>query len=432
MTTQLTALTLPANAQGSLTTSLAWQPGGTLLAQVHQYLPDYTNLATRAGAWKLWLYTLTADRSGVQLAGTVPAPPAGRPAMVGWHPTGKWMLVGCSNRDDEGFDTMPVTFKTRVYGSTDNTVWTEVASDPDLWGVYLDGQLSFDASGQWLAAGSGDQGGVNGLVSFDPATGATHVVAGFPDGRAAAAVAWHPTDTTLLARVDTGGEVRFFRRTGSTLATVSGSYLDAVTATGIRWHPSGTFFTIDNYDAESGQSNQILVAYSWPGVGQLGQFNDFPQVFAGFAFDPAGALLAGGFSSTPGGGCGPGDPVGLVVDTLDTTGPAPVATLLARPYLDSGQRAGGQYLSFTTTGGVLYLAVSGFDYDPAGFLVYRIDTGPTSSLYMKQPDGAYVIVGVDGQPLSFRLPDGTMRTWPGSDLPLYMKQADGTWKQVIG
>jgi hypothetical protein len=30
------------------------------------------------------------------------------------------------------------------------------------------------------------------------------------------------------------------------------------------------------------------------------------------------------------------------------------------------------------------------------------------------------------------LPDGSTRTWPGSTAPVYVRLADGSWRQVIG
>ncbi len=55
----------------------------------------------------------------------------------------------------------------------------------------------------------------------------------------------------------------------------------------------------------------------------------------------------------------------------------------------------------------------------------------TSKLYQRGPDGGYLNVGVDGRPVSMRMPDGSLRTWPGSTAPLYQLGPDGTWRQVI-
>lgn len=101
-------------------------------------------------------------------------------------------------------------------------------------------------------------------------------------------------------------------------------------------------------------------------------------------------------------------------------------------------RSPQMYTSTVTDG--FELVLQGNRYGPNGMLipaVYLDDfnvvpSTSVSDLYMKMPDGAYTKVGVDGQPLSFRLPDGSVRTWPGSKLPMYMKQADGSWKKVLG
>lgn len=54
-----------------------------------------------------------------------------------------------------------------------------------------------------------------------------------------------------------------------------------------------------------------------------------------------------------------------------------------------------------------------------------------SRLYQRQPDGSNALIGVAERPVPIRMPDGTLRTWPGATAPLYQKQPDGTWSVVI-
>lgn len=413
----------PLDANAAFTSALRFDPSGTYLAQVAS--------AGAHGTPTLHLYRRDGDT--LTRLPDPPAPPDGPPLGCWWHPDGTWLLVGLS---PYGSDSTRLA----VYHRDGDTLTVVGQSPASVYGVFDDlyGSLAFDATGGWIALANSAGQGTTGLASFS--AGTITLTDGDTSSHSAYGVAWNPTDATQLARVDDSGGLQMWRRDGDTLA--ADGPRQQLTSGQVLWHPGGTVL-LGNDLYNGAQSGPMIIDRA--NMGNTGYLGDFVQVLQGYTFDASGAFFAGGPAVQPddGGGCGGsgGTYLGLTVAAV-TAGTGPDGATLTATMLDrmgaADQAAGARCTFATGTGGALYLAASGEaadnwgQYLPWGLRLYRIDTAAPSSLYMKQPDGSYALVGVDGQPLSFRLPDGSLRTWPGSGYPLFEKQADGTWKKVLG
>lgn len=362
---------------------------------------------------------------------------------VRFHPSGRYLIT----TDYDG----RLLIYTRTASDTPAGVgWTTPGSDLITGGS--GGRVSFDATGDWMTVCYSN--GADGLYAFDQLTGtATRTAAAADYGWQWAAI--NPADPTLLGVITLDGYVYFYRRdAGGNLSQEGGRWTEATFPTRLVWHPSGSLLLLDRYNSDDTPYDgaTLFDAWSYPQAQRVRTFTELAGATdVRFA---SNGLLAAGCTYTPdpnaGFACGQANPAGLVVMDIAPDGSGDI---VLRPH-DAGVQVSGSAVAWANSGGTLRLA-AGTTPDPGvsqntvytaqyrpgvevwppqapGFAVYASAAPAASSLYMKQPNGAYALVGVEGQPLSFRLPDGSMRTWPGSGYPLFMEQPDGSWKKVIG
>jgi hypothetical protein len=439
-TPQLTRLAGPGGAP-RYCQNVAFEPGGVYLAVIVGDDPDDAANAT------LRLYrrdgdTLTRCPDPARMVGENP------PSTLAWTPDGQWLAVTTRNPDRYAV-AHAVDYPTRLYqrvGDTLVSVGGVVNTGDDfgdyrVWGVFgstAGGRIVWDATGTYLLHVVSI--GFNGLVRRDGAS--MTAVSALPgtDGRGSSInggldAAWNPADP-LLAAIQIEGSylgaprLSLWRRTGETMTEVSDP--NSLTDSYLTWHPAGAVLLTGAATADSQQP--YALAFTEPNsLGYGGYVGDaFNGVYRGYGYDPSGTYLAGGPARTD-----DGEVLGLTVAavTVTATGAPTVGVVL---------RAGdvaGLYTSWARSGTSLYLAAGG-GYDsggaqqlPGGFAVFRLaaPTATTASrLRVADSSGAFRTVGVPGQPLSVVLPDGSTRTWPGSTAPVYVRLADGSWRQVIG
>lgn len=414
----------PLHSTSAYTSALQFDPTGTYLAQI-----AYTS---SRGAAALHLYRRDGDT--LTRLPDPPAAPEGPPLGLWWHPSGQWLVVAT-------IAFTPQTSRLQVYRRDGDTLTWFGRSDPSVYGFFdsMYGTLAFDATGGWIALANSSGQGPTGLASFN--AGTITLTSG-DTGHSAYGAAWNPTDPAQLVRVDDQGGMQMLRRSGGTLA--ADGPREVLTSGQVLWHPGGTLM-VGNDLFNGATSGPVVYDRTFAFRHFMGAYL---QVMTGYAFDASGTWFAGGPAVEPdtsGCGCGGGGGTYLGLTVSECTpvaiagGPALSSVMLDR--MPAADQAAGAWCTFATgTAGTVYLAASGESSGnygtalPWGLRLYRITKAApaASSLYMRQPDGSFVLVGTDDQPVSFRLPDGSERTWPGSGYPLYIKQSDGTWKKVLG